>query len=57
MPEVTDLEAVHCDRSLEHDSSMSVFITPELSAITSIPSGNSFATDLVRPSTAHFDAQ
>lgn len=32
-------------------------ITPGLSATTAIPSGNSFATDLVKPSTAHLDAQ
>jgi hypothetical protein len=41
----------------KHDASMSVFITPGLSAIIAIPSGNSFATDLVKPSTAHLDAQ
>jgi hypothetical protein len=41
----------------KHEASMSVFITPGLSATIAIPSGNSFATDLVKPSTAHFDAQ
>lgn len=36
---------------------MSVFITPGLRAMTATPGGNSFATDFVRPSTAHFEAQ
>jgi len=35
---------------------MSVLMTPELSATTSIPLGNSSATDLVSPSIAHLDA-
>lgn len=41
----------------KQEASISVFITPGLRATTAIPSGNSFATDLVRPSIAHFDAQ
>lgn len=41
----------------KHDVSMSVFTTPGLRATIAIPLGNSFATDLVRPSTAHLEAQ
>lgn len=41
----------------KHDMSMSVFITPGLSATIASPLGNSFATDLDKPSTAHFEAQ
>lgn len=41
----------------KHDWSISVFITPGLSATIAIPGGNSFAAALVKPSTAHFEAQ
>lgn len=41
----------------KHEASMSVLITPGLSATIPTPLGNSFATDLDRPSTAHFEAQ
>lgn len=32
-------------------------MTPGLSATAAIPGGNSFATDAVKPSIAHFEAQ
>lgn len=41
----------------KQEASISVFITPGFKATTAIPSGNSFATDLDSPSTAHFEAQ
>lgn len=45
------------DELPKHDASMSVFITPGFRATIAIPLGTSFATDLVKPSTAHFEAQ
>lgn len=41
----------------KHDWSISVLMTPGLSATMASPGGNSLAADLVKPSTAHFEAQ